>query len=53
MRFVHFRLEVESVRNNPSLHPSGAYIDIEHHLLRLALVNTLILDVLTVNVTDM
>ncbi|XP_062509356.1 baculoviral IAP repeat-containing protein 6-like isoform X2 [Corticium candelabrum] len=33
------RLEVESVRNNPSLHPSGAYIDIEHHLLRLALVS--------------
>ncbi|XP_013420743.1 baculoviral IAP repeat-containing protein 6 isoform X2 [Lingula anatina] len=33
------RLEVNSERNDPKRYPSGAYVDIEHHLLRLALVS--------------
>ncbi len=33
------RLDVKSERNDRSRYPDGAYIDIEHHLLRLALVS--------------
>ena len=33
------RLDVRSERNDRSRYPDGAYIDIEHHLLRLALVS--------------
>ena len=32
------RLDLHSERNDRSRYPDGAYIDIEHHLLRLALV---------------
>ena len=35
------RLDVRSERNDRSRYPDGAYIDIEHHLLRLALVRIL------------
>ena len=38
--FVFFcRLNISSERNNRDKYPDGAYIDIEHHLLRLALVS--------------
>jgi len=33
------RLDLNSERNDRSRYPDGAYIDIEHHLLRLALVS--------------
>ena len=33
------RLEIHSERNDKSRYPDGAYIDIEHHLLRMALVS--------------
>ena len=33
------RLDLNSVRNDKEKYPDGAYIDIEHHLLRLALVS--------------
>jgi len=33
------RLDLNSVRNDRERYPDGAYIDIEHHLLRLALVS--------------
>ena len=33
------RLDLSSERNDRSRYPGGAYIDIEHHLLRLALVS--------------
>lgn len=33
------RLEVESERNDPKRYLHGSYVDIEHHLLRLALVS--------------
>merc|ERR1712008_231719 len=33
------RLDFKSERNDRSRYPDGAYIDIEHHLLRLALVS--------------
>ena len=33
------RLDLNSVRNDKERYPDGAYIDIEHHLLRLALVS--------------
>ncbi|XP_065835083.1 probable ubiquitin-conjugating enzyme protein 17 [Oscarella lobularis] len=33
------RLEVDSPRNDPVSYTEGAYIDIEHHLLRLAMVS--------------
>jgi baculoviral IAP repeat-containing protein 6 len=33
------RLDLHSERNDRSRYPDGAYIDIEHHLLRLALVS--------------
>ena len=36
------RLDFKSERNDRSRYPDGAYIDIEHHLLRLALVNKLL-----------
>ena len=32
------RLEVDSERNDPKRYVHGSYVDIEHHLLRLALV---------------
>jgi len=37
--FFH-RLEVVSERNDRKRYPRGSYVDIEHHLLKLALVNT-------------
>jgi len=33
------RLQVDSERNDPKRYPYGSYVDIEHHLLRLALVS--------------
>ena len=33
------RLDLNSERNDRERYPDGAYIDIEHHLLRLALVS--------------
>ena len=33
------RLDLTSERNDRTRYPDGAYIDIEHHLLRLALVS--------------
>ena len=33
------RLDLVSERNDRERYPDGAYIDIEHHLLRLALVS--------------
>ncbi|KAK2179061.1 hypothetical protein NP493_516g01000 [Ridgeia piscesae] len=33
------RLDVNSERNDTKLYPFGSYVDIEHHLLRLALVS--------------
>ncbi|XP_077981781.1 uncharacterized protein LOC144436793 [Glandiceps talaboti] len=33
------RLEVDSHRNDAKRYPTGSYVDIEHHLLRLALVS--------------
>ncbi|CAH1773453.1 unnamed protein product [Owenia fusiformis] len=33
------RLEVNSERNDPKRFPTGSYVEIEHHLLRLALVS--------------
>ena len=33
------KLDLNSVRNDKEKYPEGAYIDIEHHLLRLALVS--------------
>ena len=36
---LHFRLNIHSERNDRELYSDGAYIDIEHHLLRLALVS--------------
>nr|XP_006820901.1 PREDICTED: baculoviral IAP repeat-containing protein 6-like [Saccoglossus kowalevskii] len=33
------RLECDSCRNDPKRYPKGSYVDIEHHLLRLALVS--------------
>ena len=33
------RLDFKSERNDRTRYPDGAYIDIEHHLLRLALVS--------------
>ncbi|XP_070564139.1 dual E2 ubiquitin-conjugating enzyme/E3 ubiquitin-protein ligase BIRC6-like isoform X2 [Ptychodera flava] len=33
------RLELDSQRNDPKRYPKGSYVDIEHHLLRLALVS--------------
>ena len=33
------RLEVDNERNDPKRYPHGSYVDIEHHLLRLALVS--------------
>ena len=36
--FFDFRLEVLSERNDMKRFPYGSYVDIEHHLLRLALV---------------
>ena len=35
------RLEVNSERNDKIRFPNGSYVDIEHHLLRLALVRML------------
>ena len=35
------RLDFRSERNDRSRYPDGAYIDIEHHLLRLALVSSI------------
>merc|ERR1719468_679314 len=39
--FLHTwaRLDFKSERNDRTRYPDGAYIDIEHHLLRLALVS--------------
>ena len=36
-----FRLNLHSDRNNRDTYQDGAYLDIEHHLLRLALVRTM------------
>lgn len=37
--FVNFnRLEVSSERNDRKMYPNGSYVEIEHHLLKLALV---------------
>ena len=36
------RLDTQSERNDRSRYPDGAYIDIEHHLLRLALVSEIV-----------
>jgi len=36
------RLDLQSERNDRSRYPDGAYIDIEHHLLRLALVSEIV-----------
>ena len=36
---VLFRLEYLSERNDRKRYPNGSYVDIEHHLLRLALVS--------------
>ena len=33
------RIEVDSERNDPKRYQHGSYVDIEHHLLRLALVS--------------
>lgn len=42
--FLHTwaRLDFKSERNDRTRYPDGAYIDIEHHLLRLALVSNTI-----------
>lgn len=37
------RLEVDSERNDPKRYVYGSYVDIEHHLLRLALVSASVL----------
>ncbi len=36
------RLDLQSDRNHRTRYPDGAYIDIEHHLLRLALVSEIV-----------
>ena len=36
------RLDFKSERNDRNRYPDGAYIDIEHHLLRLALVSVIL-----------
>ena len=36
------RLDYKSERNDRNRYPDGAYIDIEHHLLRLALVSLIL-----------
>jgi baculoviral IAP repeat-containing protein 6 len=36
------RLDLASDRNDVNRYPDGAYIDIEHHLLRLALVSEIV-----------